>query len=520
MVFSEETLDKLSDIYAYCTPGKDRGIEECNLNYSRAIQVIDTDMLSGPDYVMQLVYERYFYLLNESGIKEPLNNRHIERIVLNNGKKFLRSKKVNIKESMVDFDIDLANMDPSYENKCINELYNLCLDVYNRYKEKTPETSFTDTIEEFKVGAEKDAIQGMLQSSLEVFFKGKKVGKEYLQGNDVKDFLKTTLAQVDEKYGQAENAQTNLIDSYESLRDILDNSARSFRRVTDVGIPPIDEAFSDLHTGQILTITGSPGAGKSRITNRIIYRARVFDKKNCYMWSGEMTRFEILCIQLAQHCWYAFETYIDDKMIKMYYDTDPNKKIPDDLKLTDSDIEVLNNAELDFANGDYGCLYIEDDTLYVEDFEAKMMYLKKKIDLDLFAIDYLLLMSSNGKNPQGKVLNKTEMIEYMMAKAKGVAKKLLMLGIVLNQLDKETIKSILAGNNATVTASKYSSAPVDFADFNLVVSNDEAMYNARKVKFHCPKVRSGRRFKPFIANENAGVCDYKYLEEDTDEDAI
>ncbi|WP_275372813.1 DnaB-like helicase C-terminal domain-containing protein [Clostridium tertium] len=520
MAYSEETLELLSDMYAYCTPTDNRSIEECNLNHSKLVTMIDNKNLSGEYHVLDLIYERYYFLLNESGTKDILKDKHLETIIMGNGKKLIRSKYVDFKSIKLDFDSDMASLDPDYERECINELYSACLDKYNDFKTREPESSFVDTIEEYKMKAEKDEITQVLHSSLDILFKGKQVGKEYMYGTDVKDYLKTEVARIESRYLGTDSEDDCLIDSYTSLRNILDNAGDSYKRVTDVGIAPIDEAFSDLHTGQILTITGSPGAGKSRLTHRIIYRARVLDKKNCYIWSGEMGRLEITAIQLGSHCWNKFGVYIDDKMIKYHYETDPNKKVQKDLVLTESDIEVLKNAELDFARASYGKLYTDDKTLFVEDFEAKMMYLKKKMNLDLFVIDYLLLLSSNGKNPFNKVFNKTEMLEYMMDKAKRCAKEHSMLGIVLNQLDKATIKSILAGNNADTTASKYSSAPVDFADFNIVISSDESLYAARKVKFHCPKVRSGRRYKAFIADENAGVCDYKYLEDNSEEDEI
>lgn len=523
-MFQEESLEKLKDLYAYCTPTKERPIEDCNINFSKIQQIVDDTDLVGTERILHAVYDRYYMLVNQSNAKEILNERHLERLIFNNGKKFLRSKTLGIKNIIVDFDLDLANMDPEYENRCINEIYNSCVERFNEYRIREPELPFVDTIEDFKVTALKDSIQGTLQDSLEVFFKGKNVGKDYMIGVDVLDYLKTGIADIELKYGDQVQEDSGVVDSYESMRAILDSASETYKRVTDTGLAPVDEAFSDLHTTQILTITGSPGAGKSRIANRIIYRARVLDKNNCYIWSGEMSKFEILCIQLAQHCWYHFGHYIDDKMIKLYYDKearkDEEKYKASEYALTEEDAEILHNAELDFTHGNYGKLIIEDGTLFVEDFEAKMLYYKKKYDISLFAIDYLLLLSSSGKNPFKRVFNKTEMLEFIMGKAKKCAKELGMLGIILNQLDKETIKSILAGNNATVTASKYSSAPIDFADFNMVISSDEAMYNARKVKLHCPKVRSGRRYKPFIADENAGVCDYRYNDEDVEDDAI
>lgn len=519
MIYSENTINLLEDIYTLCTPTDTRDISECNVNFSHTVSTIDEDYLTGAHFILHKVYERYYFLLNESASRERLTGKHIEKLIYNNGKKLLRNKKVNINSLILDYDNDLVDLDPAYENKCINEVYNICMNLYNKYSTSIPSTPYIDVLEDFKVNAQKDEIQAELHTYLDIFFKGKKIGKEYLSGVDVKNYIKTSLAAIEAKYDRQEQGGTSEIDSYSALRDILDNASQTYRRVTNTGIEPIDEAFSDLHATQLLTITGNPGAGKSRLASRIVYRARVLDKRNCYIWSGELGKFELIAIQLAQHCWFRYGVYIDDKMIKLYYDPDKNRKeIPEDLKLTESDIEVLKNAELDFASPTYGKLVIETDTLFVEDFEAKMLFLKKKADLDLFVIDYLLLLSSNGNNPYKRSFNKTEMLEYFMDKAKKCAKSQSMLGIVLNQLDKGSIKSILAGNNADTTASKYSSAPIDFADFNILISSNEALYAARKVKLHCPKVRSGRRYKAFIANENAGVCDYQYLQDNDDDD--
>ena len=519
MIYSENTISLLEDIYTYCTPTNTRKIEECNIHFSNTINTIDEDYLTGAHFILHKVYERYYFLLNESASSERLTTTHIEKLIYNNGKKLLRNRRVNVKNLILDFDKELADLDPSYENKCINDVYNICLELYNKYATSEPKTAYVDTMEDFKVNAQKDEIQAELHTYLDIFFKGKQVGKEYMEGVDVKEYIKTSIAAIDAKYNKQEQGGTVEIDSYDALRSILDNAVQTYRRITNTGIEPVDQAFSDLHATQLLTITGSPGAGKSRLASRIVYRARVLDKKNCYIWSGELGQFELLAIQLAQHCWYHYGVYIDDKMIKLHYDPD-KREIPEDLKLTEADLEVLKNAELDFASSNYGKLIIEADTLFVEDFESKMLYLKKKADLDLFVIDYLLLLSSNGNNPYKRPFNKTEMLEYIMDKAKKCAKKLSLLGIVLNQLDRGSIKSILAGNSADTTASKYSSAPIDFADFNILISSNEALYAARKVKCHCPKVRSGRRFKTFIANENAGVCDYQYLQDNDEDDDI
>lgn len=520
MIYSENTIALLEDIYTHCTPTMDRELSTCNLNFSKTLNYLDENNLVGLHYILHKVYDRYYFLINESNSQEKLTEKHIEKILFNNGKRLLRNKKVNIEELITDYDKDLVNLDPTYENKCINELYNMSVDLFKKYSTSMPNASYIDTLEDFKINSKKDEIQSELHNYLDIFFKGKNIGKQYLSDVDVLDYIKTSVARIEEKYIEKESDNVNLIDSYQSVRNILDNSSKNFKRITSIGIEPIDTAFSDLHSTQVLTITGSPGSGKSRTAHRILYRARVLDKKNCYIWSGELSKFEILCIQLAQHCWFHYGVYIDDKMIKLHYDPDTKEEdIEEDLRLTAGDLEVLRNAELDLASSSYGTLYIEDDTLFVEDFEAKMMYLKQSMDLDLFVIDYLLLLSSNGNNPYKRVFNKTEMLEYIMDKVKKCARKHSMLGIVLNQIDKATIKSIIAGNNADTTASKYSSAPIDFADFNILISTDESLYAARKVKFHCPKVRSGRRYKAFIANENAGVCDYTYLQ-DHEEDEI
>jgi replicative DNA helicase len=176
------------------------------------------------------------------------------------------------------------------------------------------------------------------------------------------------------------------------------------------GFAKLDEITNGLHPGQMITVAGRPGSGKSTIALDIARSAAVRHAKPTVIFSLEMGRLEIMMRLFSAESQVALQSMRSGHM-------------------SDQDWTRLARRTSELAGAP---LFIDDSpNLTMMEIRAKARRLRQRQDLQLIVIDYLQLMTS-GKRVESR---QQEVSEFSRA-MKLLAKELDVPVIALSQLNR------------------------------------------------------------------------------------
>jgi replicative DNA helicase len=178
------------------------------------------------------------------------------------------------------------------------------------------------------------------------------------------------------------------------------------------GFQQLDEITNGLHAGQMITVAGRPGSGKSTFALDLARSAAVKHQKPTAVFSLEMGKLEIMMRLFSAEAGVALQNMRSGHM-------------------SDQDWRRLALRSSELAEAP---LFIDDSpNLTMMEIRAKARRLKQRHDLQLIVIDYLQLMTS-GKRVESR---QQEVSEFSRA-VKLLAKELEVPVIVLSQLNRSS----------------------------------------------------------------------------------
>ena len=204
------------------------------------------------------------------------------------------------------------------------------------------------------------------------------------------------------------------------------------------GIPCIDGDVGGLYSKQVWSLTGQPGAGKTRLAlAHFVYQAAVYWKHDTLVDEMEMSAIELENILIAIHICNIYKGQV---------------KIPDKIitadELSPEQRRYVEAARIDlFESSDkYGKITIRDKRLVAETFEREMYsYLRHNKNTQFWVIDYAGLTKTVPQSQYDKPLIEYECIQEIYKGAKEIAKKADIGVLILNQFNEEGIKAAYAG---------------------------------------------------------------------------
>ena len=210
-------------------------------------------------------------------------------------------------------------------------------------------------------------------------------------------------------------------EDYVHIGSLLEGTLDEIERISanggiGTGIPTgfqqLDEITNGLHPGQMVTVAGRPGSGKSTIALDFARSAAVKHKKPTAIFSLEMGKIEIMMRLFSAEAGVALQSMRSGHM-------------------SDQDWTRLARRSSELAEAP---LYIDDSpNLTMMEIRAKARRLKQRQDLQLIVIDYLQLMTS-GKRVESR---QQEVSEFSRA-VKLLAKELEVPVVVLSQLNRSS----------------------------------------------------------------------------------
>jgi replicative DNA helicase len=176
------------------------------------------------------------------------------------------------------------------------------------------------------------------------------------------------------------------------------------------GFHQLDEITNGLHPGQMITVAGRPGSGKSTIALDIARSAAVKHGKPTVIFSLEMGKLEIMMRLFSAEAGVALQNMRSGHM-------------------SDQDWTRLARRSSELAEAP---LYIDDSpNLTMMEIRSKARRLRQRQDIQLIVIDYLQLMSS-GK----RVESRQQEVSEFSRSIKLLAKELDVPVLALSQLNR------------------------------------------------------------------------------------
>lgn len=310
----------------------------------------------------------------------------------------------------------------------------------------------------------------------------------------------------------AEEASNYALETINAIQDIYDPSLmeeldtqsheedNQFTRISDCGLPAIDNDSGGIFTTQLFGIEAQPGTGKTRYAlGTYCYRAAVLYHKDVLFLSLEQTTVECEAMLVACHTFHMFNIQVSDKMILT--GTVPSK-IAKQVEAAKYDL---------FESGKYGKLVCLEKDLYAETFISKLRAWDKMMGpFDLICIDYMGLIESKPAQYQ-KTLTEFEIIKTSFKQFKRYLRRSKKAGIAISQFNREGIQAGKNDKEITTDMAQGGLAVYRNTDYNTAISMTDTMRLQQKRKFSQPKVRSSSGFPTFIANTRLAFCFFEQV---------
>jgi len=216
-----------------------------------------------------------------------------------------------------------------------------------------------------------------------------------------------------------EIAEHRVQSGFSTVREIVKSSFGTInvlfdrgQRVTGIetGLEDLDNMTSGLQAGELVVIAARPSLGKTALALNIAAHAAINNRKVVGMFSLEMSK-ESLVIRLL-----CSEARIDSHKLRTGFSS------KEDWKRMTPALGRLSEAPF----------YIEDTpALSIMQIRAKARRMKAEKGLDLMIVDYLQLISG-----QGRFENRTQEVSYISRGLKSIAKELKVPVLALSQLSR------------------------------------------------------------------------------------
>ncbi len=314
---------------------------------------------------------------------------------------------------------------------------------------------------------------------------------------DAADYVMDEVSIIKDVYD--DDKLDELDSNYKSRKD----ATAQMEKVTDCGIPAIDNDSVGLFTTQLFDVDAQSGKGKTRfVLGTYVYRALTLYRKNVCFCALEQKVGEVEAMLIAHHVFVMFNIQMSDKMIL-------TNTVPDEIK---SEYEA---AKYDlFESGKYGKFYCTEYMLYVETFVSKFRTLDKlQGPFDLFCIDYIGIMESKPAK-YARELTRTEVIQETYKRFKRYVRNNHKAGIAISQLNHE---GTVAGDNdkeISIEMIQGGMAAGQNADYNIAITATSTMMLQQKRRVGQPKVRSSAGFPRFMMDVRLGFLYFKQISQD------
>ena len=269
----------------------------------------------------------------------------------------------------------------------------------------TPTTS--NALEYGKIVAEKASVRRLIDTADDIVVKGYEGG---MDANQMLDYAESGIFEISQlrQKGQYAHIRDVLISNIE----IIDKASQMEGGLTGIttGFKYLDTMTSGLQKSDLIILAARPAMGKTAFALSLALNAAVNGRASVMMFSLEMSKE-----QLGQRL-LSMESKVDMQSLKTGR---LERRDWDDINIA---MDVLSGANI----------HIDDTAgITIMEMKSKCRRLKAEEGLDLVVIDYLQLMT-----PEGKSDSRTQEISVISRNLKLLARELDCPVIVLSQLSR------------------------------------------------------------------------------------
>ena len=269
----------------------------------------------------------------------------------------------------------------------------------------TPTTS--NALEYGKIVAEKASVRRLIDTADDIVVKGYEGG---MDANQMLDYAESGIFEISQlrQKGQYAHIRDVLISNIE----IIDKASQMEGGLTGIttGFKYLDTMTSGLQKSDLIILAARPAMGKTAFALSLALNAAVKGRASVMMFSLEMSKE-----QLGQRL-LSMESKVDMQSLKTGR---LERRDWDDINIA---MDVLSGANI----------HIDDTAgITIMEMKSKCRRLKAEEGLDLVVIDYLQLMT-----PEGKSDSRTKEISVISRNLKLLARELDCPVIVLSQLSR------------------------------------------------------------------------------------
>lgn len=258
------------------------------------------------------------------------------------------------------------------------------------------------------------------------------------------------------------------------LRQRQAETDQNIARGLSTGFPELDLCFGGLQPGHLITIAALTGYGKSAFgwgvaLNVALAPRQDGEQKHVYVATLEMSRQELVERALASHA------MVDHSLIR-------------DGRLNAAQLRAVEAAAARLRQ----ChIWLDEDSLTVQDIERQARRRRARGELDLIVVDYLQLLESSEKN---KAQTRAQDLEFISRRLKRLAHELDVPVIALVQLNR----NVAEGQKPTLAHINESGGIARNSNVVLLIYAEEDQLPLRresdmfKMTFIVAKARSGR----------------------------
>ena len=269
----------------------------------------------------------------------------------------------------------------------------------------TPTTS--NAMEYGRIVAEKAAVRRLINTADDIVTKGY---EDSMDANQMLDYAESGIFEISQ--ARQKGQYTHLKDVLLTNIEIIDKASQLDGGLTGVttGFKYLDEKTSGLQKSDLIILAARPAMGKTAFALSLSLNAAVKGGASVMIFSMEMSKE-----QLGQRL-LSMESKVDMQSLKTGR---LERRDWDDINIA---LDVLSKANI----------HIDDTAgITIMEMKSKCRRLKAEEGLDLVVIDYLQLMT-----PEGKADSRTQEISVISRNLKLLARELDCPVIVLSQLSR------------------------------------------------------------------------------------
>lgn len=518
VILDDEIKEVLDKIISSVLPHENYNEESALTTIKELGKVIKLDELSDVYYVILKI----LFNISKVNIKKFNYGLRLSRDVLDSSltvgiEDLIIDKNTNMVEFLKTrgFDGDLE-IETNFDN-AVDLLYTLTLEKYDELMEMKIDSN--DAVGYLLALKESMIINLSKQSvnmQVEILNEGLRIGRDTFVGyKDYLKFMRIIEGSIHSRFVDFLSSKKDKasFDSLDSANDFEDDETVEVKPLFKTGYQPLDDALSVM-TGDVVTIVGDEGVGKTTLLVEQVYRA-MMEGHSVLMMTGESAIQKIWSSIVGKHLYELTGLRVEWREIQNILE------LPDEVRTK------VNMAKLDLIeNYKIGKFHAQRYFYYETFYDDVEEYILKYPDIGLICVDHADRLKSTGElSINGYLRTQKERVDSLYQQCIDISDEYPLAVMILAHSNTEANKATLKGKDVGVRIGASSSATSKDSDMVIYLRKTDELRRQSMILVEVKKVREfADNIRPFILKRENGISAFTYDEDfqtsDVDEEEL